>query len=54
MCGIVGLLLKKNDSRKSLGKFVTPMLDCMETRGPDSAGLAVFHEPLTKFAVTQH
>ena len=46
MCGIVGLLLKKNEIRASLGQLVTPMLDCMGTRGPDSAGLAVFHEPL--------
>ena len=46
MCGIVGLLLKKNDLRQSLGQLVTPMLICMGTRGSDSAGLAVFHEPL--------
>ena len=46
MCGIVGLLLKKNEIRANLGQLVTPMLDCMGTRGPDSAGLAVFHEPL--------
>ena len=30
----------------SLGKLVTPMLECMGTRGPDSAGLAVFREPI--------
>ena len=46
MCGIVGLLLKRSELRESLGQLVTPMLDCMGTRGPDSAGLAVFHEPL--------
>ncbi|MCH2203455.1 MAG: hypothetical protein MK102_15925 [Fuerstiella sp.] len=44
MCGIVGLLLKSNELRESLGQLVTPMLDCMGTRGPDSAGLAVFHQ----------
>ncbi|MCH2209682.1 MAG: hypothetical protein MK110_00150 [Fuerstiella sp.] len=43
MCGIVGLLLKNRELRESLGQLVTPMLDCMSTRGPDSAGLAVFH-----------
>ncbi|MDP6445795.1 MAG: class II glutamine amidotransferase [Pirellulaceae bacterium] len=46
MCGIIGLLLKREELRDSLGQLVTPMLDCMGTRGPDSAGLAVFHEPL--------
>jgi len=46
VCGIVGLLVKCQSLRKSLGKLVTPMLDCMGTRGPDSAGLAVFSEPL--------
>jgi len=46
MCGIVGLLLKRDNLHGRLGEFVTPMLDCMATRGPDSAGLAVFHETL--------
>ncbi len=46
MCGIVGLLLKRFDHRVSLGGLVTPMLDCMGDRGPDSAGLAVFLEPV--------
>ena len=46
MCGIVGFLAKRPEQREALGRLVTPMLDCMGTRGPDSAGLAVFHEPL--------
>jgi glutamate synthase domain-containing protein 1 len=46
VCGIVGLLVKKAELRDSLGQLVTPMVDCMGTRGPDSAGLAVFREPL--------
>lgn len=46
MCGIVGLLIRKPKLRESLGKYITPMLDCMGSRGPDSAGLAVFHDPL--------
>lgn len=46
MCGIVGLLVKRDELRDRLGELVTPMVDCMGTRGPDSAGLAVFHEPL--------
>ncbi len=46
MCGIVGLLVKKPELRDQLGQLATPMLNCMGTRGPDSAGLAVFHEPV--------
>lgn len=46
MCGIVGILLKTDALRPSLGKLATPMLECMGTRGPDSAGLAVFQNLL--------
>ncbi len=46
MCGIVGLMFKQRESRSGLGQQVLPMLDCMAERGPDSAGLAVFAEPL--------
>ncbi|MCH7688599.1 MAG: class II glutamine amidotransferase [Planctomycetes bacterium] len=46
MCGIVGLLLKRDDWHNRLGQLITPMLECMGTRGPDSAGMAVFHQPL--------
>lgn len=46
MCGIVGMLVKRPGLQESLGEFVSPMLICMGERGPDSAGLAVFHEPL--------
>ncbi|MEX0717780.1 MAG: hypothetical protein WD066_14395 [Planctomycetaceae bacterium] len=46
MCGIVGLLLKSDAWQPDLGPLVTPMLNCMGTRGADSAGLAVFHRPL--------
>ena len=46
MCGIVGLLIKRIELRTQLGALICPMIDCMGTRGPDSAGLAVFHEPL--------
>lgn len=42
MCGIVGLLVKKQSSRAGLGEMLAPMLVCMSDRGPDSAGLAVF------------
>jgi glutamate synthase domain-containing protein 1 len=46
MCGIVGFLAKDPSLRVSLGELIVPMLTCMGDRGPDSAGLAVFTEPL--------
>jgi len=42
VCGIVGLMIKSEGLRHSLGSLVLPMFDCMAERGPDSAGLAVF------------
>lgn len=42
MCGIIGLMAKKEELRQSLGELIMPMFDCMAERGPDSAGLAVF------------
>jgi len=44
MCGIVGLLARKEDLRERLGEWVLPMLACMADRGTDSAGLAVFSD----------
>jgi len=46
MCGIVGLLIKNPSLRPALGEMISPMLVCMGDRGPDSAGLAVFSEPV--------
>lgn len=46
MCGIVGLMFKKQELRRSLGKWLLPMFMCMAERGPDSGGLAVFTEPV--------
>jgi methylamine---glutamate N-methyltransferase subunit A len=46
MCGIVGLLIKKPELRAQLGELMVPMLIGMSERGPDSAGLAVFTEPV--------
>jgi glutamate synthase domain-containing protein 1 len=46
MCGIVGLHLKVPDLEPELGALVTPMMDCMGSRGADSSGLAVFSTPL--------
>jgi len=44
MCGIVGLHLKSHHHHDALGQLLTPMLDCMRTRGPDSAGLALYED----------
>jgi glutamate synthase domain-containing protein 1 len=46
MCGIVGLLLKNRSLRPRLGELMVPMMIGMTERGPDSAGLAVFTEPV--------
>src|SRR5688572_25015052 len=48
MCGIVGLLVKNPAMRPRLGSLLLPMFDCMADRGPDSAGLAVFTDPVDR------
>src|SRR5262245_7616212 len=45
MCGIVGLFLKNPALRPELGTHVSTMLAEMTSRGPDSAGIAVYHRP---------
>jgi glutamate synthase domain-containing protein 1 len=45
MCGIVGLFLKNPALRPELGRHVASMLTEMTDRGPDSAGIAVYHRP---------
>jgi methylamine---glutamate N-methyltransferase subunit A len=45
MCGIVGLYLKNSALRERLGALFAPMLVELTDRGPDSAGLAVYHDP---------
>ncbi len=46
MCGIVGLHLKTPRHQDVLGRLLIPMLDCMQTRGSDSAGLAIYSDPV--------
>jgi glutamate synthase domain-containing protein 1 len=46
MCGIVGLLVKTPALRERLGELLVPMMIGMTERGPDSAGLAVYTDPL--------
>ncbi len=45
MCGIVGLYIKNDGLSDKLGELFTPMLVEMTDRGPDSAGVAIYHEP---------
>ena len=55
MCGIVGLYLKDQDLQPSLGALFAPMLIEMTDRGPDSAGFAIYRDPVgedqTKFTL---
>ena len=42
MCGIVGLCLKTDRYRPELGRLTAAMLHEMRSRGPDSAGFAIY------------
>jgi len=42
VCGIIGIRLKRADFEPRLGELVVPMLDSLESRGPDSTGVAVY------------
>ena len=44
MCGIVGIYLKNKKLEKSLGRLLSGMLENMSSRGPDSAGFAIYKE----------
>ncbi len=46
MCGIVGFLNKTIARPEPLGATLLGMLRALGCRGPDSAGVAVFHEPV--------
>lgn len=46
MCGIVGLHLRNPDLHPQLGELVTGMLCEMGDRGSDSAGVAVYGDPI--------
>ena len=46
MCGIVGLFIKNPEMEKDLGKHLSSMLIEMTERGPDSAGVAIYHDPV--------
>ena len=44
MCGIVGIYLKNKKLERSLGSLLSKMLINMSSRGPDSAGFAIYNE----------
>ena len=48
MCGIVGLYFKKKKLHNQLGKYLSGMLDNMSSRGPDSAGFAIYNNDSKK------
>jgi len=48
MCGIVGLYLKNDALRPELGRLFRPMLEEMTSRGPDSAGVAIYRDPVAE------
>ncbi|MCB1882906.1 MAG: glutamine amidotransferase [Geminicoccaceae bacterium] len=51
MCGIAGLYLKNERLRPRLGELFTPILVELTDRGPDSAGIAVYRDPVAENAV---
>jgi methylamine---glutamate N-methyltransferase subunit A len=46
MCGIVGLFAKSSEIEEHLGVHLSAMLAQMGARGPDSAGVAVYRDPV--------
>ena len=46
MCGIDGLFIKNPEMEADLGKYLSLMLAEMTDRGPDSAGAAIYHDPV--------
>ncbi len=48
MCGIVGLFAKSPEIEERLGGHLVAMLAQMSDRGPDSAGVAVYRDPVAE------
>jgi methylamine---glutamate N-methyltransferase subunit A len=46
VCGIVGLFCKSTELEERLGEHLAAMLVQMGDRGPDSAGVALYREPV--------
>ena len=48
MCGIVGIFIKNKKLEKNLGGYLSKMIDSMSSRGPDSAGFAIYNSIKSK------
>ena len=46
MCGIAGLYTKSATLREHLGTHLANMLEQLSDRGPDSAGVAFYRDPV--------
>ena len=46
MCGIAGLFARSTTTRRDMGRMFTTMLEALTERGPDSAGIAVYRDPV--------
>ena len=55
MCGIVGIFIKNKKLENNLGMYLSKMIDNMSSRGPDSAGFAIYdslkNKKLSKFSL---
>jgi methylamine---glutamate N-methyltransferase subunit A len=45
MCGIAGLFSKSSETEENLGANLSGMLSELASRGPDSAGVAIYRDP---------
>ncbi|MGH6720103.1 MAG: class II glutamine amidotransferase [Alphaproteobacteria bacterium] len=45
MCGIAGIMFKRNGSQAGVGRALIEMLNGCQHRGPDSTGFALYYEP---------
>jgi glutamate synthase domain-containing protein 1 len=51
MCGIAGLFAKTRDAEARLGADLAAMLSELAARGPDSAGVAIYRDPVPQGSV---
>jgi glutamate synthase domain-containing protein 1 len=45
MCGIAGIIYNNGNGAHRVGRDITKMLQAMKHRGPDSTGVALYHQP---------
>ena len=48
MCGIVGIFIKNKKLENKLGSYLSKMINNMSSRGPDSAGFAIYDSNKSK------